>query len=44
MHKCGMCNTKGKVSMGEVIDHICVIASLNHLLYAMVESVMETVR
>jgi len=27
MHKCGTCNTKGKVSVGEIIDRICVIAS-----------------
>ena len=27
MHKCGTCNTEGKVSMKEVIDPICVMAS-----------------
>jgi len=27
MHKCGTCKTKGKVSEGEVIVHVCVMAS-----------------
>ena len=27
MHKCETCNTKGKVSVGEVIDHVFVMAS-----------------
>jgi len=27
MHKYGTCNTKGKVSVREVIDHICVMTS-----------------
>ena len=27
MHKCRMCKTKGKVSIGEVIDHVCVMTS-----------------
>jgi len=40
MHKCGTCNTKGRESLGEVIDPICVMA-VSYRLYAMVESVME---
>ena len=27
MHKCGTCKTKGKVSVGEVIDLVCVMTS-----------------
>ena len=27
MHKCGTCKTKGKVSVGDVIEHICVMAN-----------------
>ena len=27
IHKCETCNTKGKVSMVEVIDLVCVMAS-----------------
>ena len=27
MHKCGTCKTNGKVSEGEIIDHVYVMAN-----------------
>jgi len=43
MNKSGTCNTKNKISVGEVIDPVCVWLVVSHQLYAMVESVMEAV-